>query len=77
MSDKLKMAEIENFNKLKSKKTKMQEKKPLPSKEMIEQRSKQMNRNEELSANMHSHVSSPALLCRLSSSVVALQRAPR
>ncbi|XP_062947900.1 thymosin beta-4-like [Cynocephalus volans] len=37
MSDKLNMAEIEKFEKLKLKKTEMQEKNPLPSKEMIKQ----------------------------------------
>ncbi|XP_069330206.1 thymosin beta-4-like [Eulemur rufifrons] len=37
MSDKLDMAEIEKFGKSKLKKTGMQEKNPLPSKETIEQ----------------------------------------
>lgn len=36
MSDKLNMAEIEKFDKLKLKKTKMQEKNLMPSKEMTE-----------------------------------------
>ncbi|XP_066134326.1 thymosin beta-4-like [Saccopteryx bilineata] len=37
MSDKPNMAEIEKFPKSKLKKTEMQEKNPLPSKEMTEQ----------------------------------------
>ncbi|XP_054109125.2 thymosin beta-4-like [Callithrix jacchus] len=37
MSDKPNMAEIEKFDELKLKNTEMQEKNPLPSKEMIEQ----------------------------------------
>ncbi|XP_045048237.2 thymosin beta-4-like [Tenrec ecaudatus] len=37
MSDKPDMAEIEKFDKSKLKKTEMQEKNPLPSKETIEQ----------------------------------------
>ncbi|XP_036893627.1 thymosin beta-4-like [Sturnira hondurensis] len=37
MSDKPDMTEIEKFDKLKWKKTEMEEKNPLPSKEMIEQ----------------------------------------
>ncbi|XP_059021033.1 thymosin beta-4-like [Mustela lutreola] len=47
MSDKPNMAEIEKFSKLKTKKTEMQEKNPLPSKEAIEQEKKQVNPNEE------------------------------
>ncbi|XP_073072191.1 thymosin beta-4-like [Manis javanica] len=40
MSDKPDMAEIEKFGKSKSKKSEMQEKNPLPSKERIDRRSK-------------------------------------
>ncbi|XP_032217503.1 thymosin beta-4-like [Mustela erminea] len=52
MSDKPNMAEIEKFSKSKTKKTEMQEKNPLPSKEAIEQEKKQVNPNEVCAANM-------------------------
>ncbi|XP_045680658.1 thymosin beta-4, Y-chromosomal-like [Phyllostomus hastatus] len=43
MSDKPGMAEIEKFDKSKLKKTETQEKIPLPSKETIDRRNKQVN----------------------------------
>ncbi|EPY88204.1 thymosin, beta 4-like protein [Camelus ferus] len=52
MSDKPDMAEIEKFGKSKLKKTEMQEKNPLPSKETIEQEKQAGESNETCAANM-------------------------
>ncbi|XP_078222023.1 thymosin beta-4-like [Callithrix jacchus] len=64
MSDKPDMAEIEKFGKSKLKKTEMQEKNPLPSKE-TNRRSKQANRNESCAANMHCTLHKHCLLILL------------
>ncbi|XP_032341603.1 thymosin beta-4 [Camelus ferus] len=53
MSDKPDMAEIEKFGKSKLKKTEMQEKNPLPSKETIEQEKQAGESNETCAANMY------------------------